>query len=144
MTKPVFQQAGPHILELRTKITSIKSISELPETEQALFKGPSSDNFSVVETEETIFYPQGGGQPSDVGTFSSVDGGAEFEVIIVRNSHDKEHILHFGTFPGHKNTFSVHQEVSRTTSLSKPPFLYRESEKKSEPAVWDQTKLKLR
>ena len=37
-----------------------------------------------VALDATCFHPQGGGQPADVGTITSIDGGAPFEVTMVR------------------------------------------------------------
>jgi Ser-tRNA(Ala) deacylase AlaX len=66
----------------------------------------------VIETEETIFYPQGGGQPSDVGTFKSSDGNVSFDAIIVRNAPEKGRILHFGRFEKGDAGFKEGDEVS--------------------------------
>ncbi|KZF24591.1 ThrRS/AlaRS common domain-containing protein [Xylona heveae TC161] len=69
-TVPVYQtQASLH--ELVTRIVSCQLIHSLPEADRGLFKGAidsgSEEDDYVIATEETIFHPQGGGQPSDIG-----------------------------------------------------------------------------
>lgn len=112
------------MLSLTTNITSIKSLSEIPENEQALFKGTVSDDIHVIETEETIFYPQGGGQPSDVGTFRGSDGEVVFEVIIVRNAPDKGRILHFGRYEKAEARFKEGEEVSFLPGIHVSCFVF--------------------
>lgn len=79
--------------------------------DRALFKQASEEDHVVI-TEETIFYAQGGGQPSDSGTMTS-DSGALFNVTCVRNASEGR-ILHLGSFAT-SSTFSqsetVHQAI---------------------------------
>lgn len=78
----------------------MQPFNALPAAEQALFKQHLSAAASayIVVTSSTIFYPQGGGQPSDVGFMESlVPGGASFQVLSVRNGPQKR-TLHLGTF----------------------------------------------
>jgi Ser-tRNA(Ala) deacylase AlaX len=91
---------------------SVTKLSEISEDEQALFKGTVSEHVYVLETEDTIFYPQGGGQPSDAGSFASIGGDGRFEVVIVRNALEKGRVLHFGTFESPEAVFGVNEEVS--------------------------------
>lgn len=89
---------------LPTLVTAIRAFSDLEEPNQALFKAGSPADHVVV-TEKTIFHPQGGGQPSDVGTITrhattaNGGGGAVFDVHAVRTDavHDGR-VLHFGRF----------------------------------------------
>ncbi len=46
-----------------------------------------------VELDQTIFYPLGGGQPGDTGTFT-VPGGETFRVLDTRKGESAEHIRH--------------------------------------------------
>jgi Ser-tRNA(Ala) deacylase AlaX len=55
----------------------------------------SVDDKISLELDRTIFYPQGGGQPYDVGFIKAVDGSAEMVVEEIRAQGDQ--ILHKGT-----------------------------------------------
>ena len=98
-TKLVFQQDGELLLHA-TKILSIVPVSALPKPDQSLFKDSSEIEHAVI-TDSTIFYAQGGGQPSDTGTMTS-DVAAKpdsiFEVKSVRHPAQGSQILHFGRF----------------------------------------------
>jgi Ser-tRNA(Ala) deacylase AlaX len=95
-------------------VVSVTLYADLPEAEQALFKQllPGAANASVVVTSETIFYPQGGGQPSDVGTMKSVSGSSSFDVQLVRNAPQKR-TLHLGTFAEGSAPFAPGEEVKQ-------------------------------
>ncbi|KAL7794311.1 Threonyl/alanyl tRNA synthetase [Trichoderma ceciliae] len=56
---------------LQTELVSIRPFSALEEQNRAIFKDAGDDDYVVV-TKETIFHPQGGGQPSDEGTMTLV------------------------------------------------------------------------
>lgn len=45
-----------------------------------IIQGENFPDKQILILDETIFYPQGGGQPSDVGFISSLDNSAVFEV----------------------------------------------------------------
>ncbi|OOQ88309.1 alanyl-tRNA synthetase [Penicillium brasilianum] len=59
-------QHDAKLLHLETTIQSIQPFADLDEANKTLFKSPSNDDLILV-TQETIFHPQGGGQPSDEG-----------------------------------------------------------------------------
>lgn len=59
------------LLNLQTTVVSIRPFSALEEQNRAIFKDGGDDDYVVV-TKETIFHPQGGGQPSDEGSITSV------------------------------------------------------------------------
>ena len=87
---------------ITTTISTVEPISALSEADRALFK-QASDEHHVVTTAETVFYPQGGGQPADTGIMTSTVSGdsASFEVSGVRNGSSGR-ILHVGRFvPSH-------------------------------------------
>jgi Ser-tRNA(Ala) deacylase AlaX len=86
----------------------VQPITALSEADRALFKNASEDAHAVITT-ETIFYAQGGGQPSDSGTMSS-DSGASFEVSSVRNASGGR-IIHVGKFTTPGSIFSENQGV---------------------------------
>jgi Ser-tRNA(Ala) deacylase AlaX len=93
-------------------VVSVEPFTELPEAEQALFKQllETAAACQVVVTEETIFYPQGGGQRSDVGNMQSVSGMSTFSVLHVRNAPQKR-TLHLGTFSPAGAAFAAGEEV---------------------------------
>jgi Ser-tRNA(Ala) deacylase AlaX len=84
--------------ELSTTVLSVEPFALLPEPEQQLFKLPGAEAYHVVVTDATIFHPQGGGQPSDVGTMRLASPSAGwFNVLAVRKTEHAQ-ILHLGVF----------------------------------------------
>lgn len=65
-----------------------------------------------VVLDQTIFYPTGGGQPGDTGTFARPDG-RELQVIDTRKSRDSAEILHQLDTPDHGLTVGdrVHTRI---------------------------------
>lgn len=106
-TKPIYQYDET----LRTQVvrtTLIRPFSELAEHEQAAFKQSDESTFAV-ETNETIFYAQGGGQPFDIGYMSWIGDDqktVKFFVDAVRYGNDGR-ILHFGHFSDPTATFPL-------------------------------------
>lgn len=118
-TKLIYQQSG----ELRnyiSKVVSISPVSALPEADQSLVKDASDEDHALI-TDETIFYVQGGGQPTDVGTIgSTTDEKTTFEVNSVRHPAEGGQILHFGRFnPSGSKTFAVGQEIKQSIDAEK-------------------------
>ncbi|KAF1991120.1 ThrRS/AlaRS common domain-containing protein [Aulographum hederae CBS 113979] len=120
-----------HDINLRTldtKVLDVQPLSSLSEDDRALFKQSAEDDH-VLTTESTIFYPQGGGQPSDVGTITSRSKEGEnttkttFTVSSVRHgggaSSSTPSILHCGSFSPPSSTFppgsTVTQEIDSAT-----------------------------
>ncbi len=106
--------------EIITTIVTIEPISTVSQVDRALFKQATDENF-VVTTAETIFYPQGGGQPSYSGTMTSAtsDDAASFEVTNVRTG-SLGHILHLGHFRTPKESlFSAGDTVQQATDTAK-------------------------
>ncbi|KAK0320574.1 hypothetical protein LTR82_008287 [Friedmanniomyces endolithicus] len=69
-TKLLFHSAQlQQTYEHQTNIVSLSPLTSLPDADQGLFKLPQeiSAPLFAITTESTIFHPQGGGQPSDVG-----------------------------------------------------------------------------
>ena len=61
-----YQHDG-QLLTLQTKVQSVQPLSSLSEANLGLFKTADNDRDFILTTTETIFHPQGGGQPSDEG-----------------------------------------------------------------------------
>ncbi|KAL7929747.1 Threonyl/alanyl tRNA synthetase [Trichoderma chlorosporum] len=91
------------LLSLKTELVSIRPFSAVEEQNRAVFKDGSDDDYVVV-TKETIFHPQGGGQPSDEGTISattSEDGQSPVSIDIRAARMDVVNdglVLHLGRF----------------------------------------------
>ncbi|KAL9622582.1 MAG: hypothetical protein Q9160_003079 [Pyrenula sp. 1 TL-2023] len=93
-----------------TTITSLVPLSSLPDPDRTLFKQQEQEipnGLHILTTSSTVFYPQGGGQPSDVGSISptppakdSPPPGSQvtFTVLSVRHSPLSSSILHLGHF----------------------------------------------
>ncbi|KAL2179025.1 Threonyl/alanyl tRNA synthetase [Thermothelomyces heterothallicus CBS 202.75] len=93
-----FQRNG-HLSTLQAVVTAVRTVASLEESNRSLFKGARDDDHVVV-TDSTIFHPQGGGQPSDVGAMTAEgEGGARFDVHMVRMSAVAQgEVLHCGRF----------------------------------------------
>ena len=61
-----------------------------------------------VILDQTVFHPQGGGQPSDLGYITSEDQKTVFRVESVRNNENE--VIHFGTYE-QGGPFSVNDKV---------------------------------
>ncbi|KAI1649886.1 ThrRS/AlaRS common domain-containing protein [Daldinia loculata] len=103
---------------LQTVVTAVRSIAALEEANKGLFKQAKEDDHVVV-TEKTIFHPQGGGQPSDVGVMKSPEG-TSFDVSMVRTSATNDgEILHFGRFANTTAIFKAGDSVTQTIDSEK-------------------------
>ncbi|KAK3111778.1 hypothetical protein LTR53_012625 [Teratosphaeriaceae sp. CCFEE 6253] len=102
-TKLVFH-SGSHqeTYEHPTTISSFSPLDALPEADRSLFKIPPEVTAPLfaVTTESTIFHPQGGGQPSDVGELVwSAPDSRVFKVLTARTSATNPSVvLHYGHF----------------------------------------------
>ncbi|KAF2222233.1 Threonyl/alanyl tRNA synthetase [Elsinoe ampelina] len=108
--------------ETDTTIQSVASVTSLSEANRGLFKSISEDDFVVV-TKETIFHPQGGGQPSDVGTITS--SSSKFTVTAARtDAEGLGHVLHLGQFSSDTH-FQVGEQVSQKIDSAKRIYYSR-------------------
>lgn len=90
----------------------MQALASLAEADRALFKQVDDDNdLVVITTEATIFHPQGGGQPSDIGSMqrtttddtprTTTTTTAVFAVSMARHDADgRGTVLHLGRFTG--------------------------------------------
>ena len=108
---------------LQTIVTAVHPISALEEANRLLFKQQADTDTNpgdahVVVTEQTVFHPQGGGQPSDIGVMTS--RAATFTVAAVRT--DAVHggrVLHFGHFSGGGGLFGEGDVVAQAIDVEK-------------------------
>jgi Ser-tRNA(Ala) deacylase AlaX len=122
-TKLVYQQYG-ELRQYVSKVLSISPVSSLPDADRSLVKNVSEED-QVLTTEETIFYVQGGGQPSDIGVIESNE--VTFEVNSVRHPAVGGQILHFGRFKPDtaSGTFKAGEEVRQTIDAEKRDLFSR-------------------
>jgi Ser-tRNA(Ala) deacylase AlaX len=102
-TIPTYQRDG-QLLTLETEITSSKPFSSYAESDRQLFKlkdNEESPENHIVVTSSTVFHPQGGGQPSDVGQIKSPGDAVMFDVSSVRQDTlpaSETKVLHLGRY----------------------------------------------
>jgi Ser-tRNA(Ala) deacylase AlaX len=122
-TVPVYQKDGQSTT-LETKITSTKPFSTYTETDRQLFKlkdTEESDENYVLTTSETIFHPQGGGQPTDVGQIKSTNSNIIFNVSSVRQDtspSSSTQVLHLGKYAS-STQFPIGQPVTQCIDAEK-------------------------
>ncbi|KUL85718.1 hypothetical protein ZTR_08518 [Talaromyces verruculosus] len=91
-----FQHDGK-LQQIETTVISVRPFSALEEPNRQGFKS-GTDEDHVVVTDETIFHPQGGGQPSDIGTMTG-KSGLTFTVTSVRMDLVCDgQVMHLGRF----------------------------------------------
>ncbi|CAK7269972.1 hypothetical protein SEPCBS57363_003865 [Sporothrix epigloea] len=127
-TELVFQHDAKRYT-LPTTVVAVLPYVSLPSASQALFKqgqqagsdaaGDASVPYFAVVTAATIFHPQGGGQPSDVGTmtFDGPQGSDKVLFTVLSVRMDTVHggrVLHFGRFDG-KDTVDTTAFAAGTT-----------------------------
>ncbi|KAK9424395.1 putative Threonyl/alanyl tRNA synthetase [Seiridium unicorne] len=111
-------QRNAHLHNLQVAVTAVKSLASLEEANRALFKQASDDDHVII-TESTIFHPQGGGQPSDVGSMTS-SSGVKFDVQTVRMSAVASgEVLHFGRFASATSVFQAGDKVEQSIDAEK-------------------------
>ncbi|KAI4859928.1 ThrRS/AlaRS common domain-containing protein [Hypoxylon rubiginosum] len=111
-------QHNAKVHALQTVVTAVRSVAALEDANKGLFKQSQEDDHVIV-TEQTIFHPQGGGQPSDVGAMKSSDG-ASFDVAMVRMSAVNEgEVLHFGRFAATSSVFKPGDTITQTIDTEK-------------------------
>ncbi|KEF56436.1 alanyl-tRNA synthetase [Exophiala aquamarina CBS 119918] len=112
-------QTNAKLCNLSTVITSITPFASLAEANRLLFKTAAEDD-SVVTTKETIFHPQGGGQPSDVGEITSSTSGAKLAVSMVRmDALNEGQVLHLGRFESPDKIFITGETVTQSIDVEK-------------------------
>ncbi|KAI0877212.1 putative alanyl-tRNA synthetase [Hypoxylon argillaceum] len=111
-------QHNAKLHSLQTVVRAVRSVASLEEANKGLFKGANEEDHVVV-TEQTIFHPQGGGQPSDVGAIRAASG-ASFDVSAVRmNQVTEGEVLHLGRFTDTSSQFKPGDTVTQTIDSEK-------------------------
>ncbi|KAE8332568.1 Threonyl/alanyl tRNA synthetase [Aspergillus sergii] len=108
-----------NLLSLDTPVTTVYRFNELEDPNRQLFPAGNDDDYVVV-TEKTIFHPQGGGQPSDVGTMTG-PAGTTFTVTAVRmDATGQGQVLHLGRFSdGSSSVFAKSETVRQEVDAEK-------------------------
>lgn len=104
---------------LQTVVTSVRPFAALEDASRLLFKQADDPDAHVVVTEQTVFHPQGGGQPSDTGTITGASG-TSFSVSAARKDVVRDgQVLHLGRFSGaaFKEGESVEQAIDAEKRL---------------------------
>ncbi|KAK5991922.1 Alanyl-tRNA editing AlaX-L-like protein [Cladobotryum mycophilum] len=106
------------LLKLQTKVASIRPFSALEEANRQIFKQASDEHDFVIVTNETIFHPQGGGQPSDEGEITTIASnvGPDVDVppvsIVISAVRmdvvNDGQVLHLGRFKDPSSASRVH------------------------------------
>ncbi|KAF5599486.1 alanyl-tRNA synthetase [Fusarium pseudoanthophilum] len=110
-------QRNAKLHSLQTLIAAIRPFGSLETENRELFKQGTDEDYAVV-TEETIFHPQGGGQPSDVGKITD-EAGAAFTVASARMDAVRDgQVLHFGRFESDKK-FTEGHKVTQEIDVEK-------------------------
>ncbi|KAJ5123830.1 uncharacterized protein N7515_007655 [Penicillium bovifimosum] len=100
---------------LETIVTAVLPFDAIGDTKQ-LFKDATEEHHVII-TEKTIFHPQGGGQPSDVGVLKSKSG--TFTVSAVRMDPNGQ-VLHLGLFDGDSaSSFKEGETVEQAIDVEK-------------------------
>lgn len=113
-------QTNAKLYTLSTVITSITPFHALAEANRQLFK-TGTDEDTIITTQETIFHPQGGGQPSDTGSItSSSNAAAKLTVTAVRmDAVTAGQVLHLGRFASADQIFSVGETATQAIDVEK-------------------------
>jgi Ser-tRNA(Ala) deacylase AlaX len=102
---------------LKTAVKAVKSVAKLDEANRSLFKQATDDDHVVI-TAETVFHPQGGGQPSDEGIMET--STSKFQVASVRmDAITDGQVLHFGRFTSGSQPFQEGEIVEQTIDSEK-------------------------
>ncbi|KAI1751814.1 putative alanyl-tRNA synthetase [Xylaria castorea] len=111
-------QHNAKLHSLQTVVQAVRSVASLEEANKVLFKNATEEDHIVV-TEQTIFHPQGGGQPSDVGVIRAASG-ASFDVSAVRmNATTEGEVLHLGRFSDVSSQFKAGDPVTQAIDAEK-------------------------
>lgn len=104
--------------QLQSKVVSAVPFSSLEPADRTLFPRAEQDQ-SVVVLAETIFHPQGGGQPSDIGQVTSTSTDAKFNVEMARLSANSGKVLHLGRFQDTLSSFEPDEEILQQIDTEK-------------------------
>ena len=113
-----FQHDGQS-LNLETEILQVVPFKDLDAASQGLFKLSDLDAAYAVTCTSTIFHPQGGGQPSDIGVMKG-SGGSIFNVQAVRmDAVNGKTALHVGHFTSPSGIFQSKDKVKQEVDQEK-------------------------
>lgn len=109
-----------------TQVLSVRPFAALEEANRGLFKQANAEEDHVVVTKETIFHPQGGGQPSDEGTMTDKTNNVSFQVNAVRTDVINDgQVLHVGKFASPTQTFHADSSIEQAVDEEKRLYYSR-------------------
>ena len=115
-TRLLFQRDGKLQIS-KAVVKAVQPVRDLDDANKQLYKQATDDGFVVI-TEETIFHPQGGGQPSDTGNMQT--SLAKFEVAMARmDAKIPGQVLHFGHFISPSQTFKEGETIEQSIDIEK-------------------------
>ncbi|CZT25638.1 probable alanyl-tRNA synthetase [Ramularia collo-cygni] len=116
-TSLIYQRNGK-LSTFQAAVTAVKVFSSLEPADKALSKQSQEDDHVVI-TDETIFHPQGGGQPSDEGVMEG-ESGDKFDVHLVRMAATEPNLVfHFGRFQTPSSIFHPGQKITQNIDAEK-------------------------
>lgn len=91
-----FQHNG-HLSRLQATVIAVKTIASLEENNRILFKEAKDDDHVII-TDSTVFHPQGGGQPSDIGVMEVSHQLLEEKLFLFGISYGKQILRYCSIF----------------------------------------------
>lgn len=90
-------QHDAHLHVLESTVLAVYPFPSLDEANRRLFKDATDKHYAIVMN-QTIFHPQGGGQPSDTGTLRRSNNNTFIVSAVRMDAMNNGQVLHVGLF----------------------------------------------